>query len=90
MLIPVHAVANGNHKAIINEGFNRYFNKVQKIKSADKGSLHQWLQGVLFALYAWNEGPVDGTDIARSVVAIGREFQFPIDLSTSRSSEVNS
>ena len=72
LLIQVHAVATGNHKAIINEGLHGYLNKVQEINSAEKGSIHQWLQGVLFALYAWNTGPVDGTDIARSVVAIGR------------------
>ena len=41
--IPVHAVVRGNHKAIRNDGFHRYLNKVQKIKSADKGNLHQWL-----------------------------------------------
>ena len=85
LLTPVHAVARGNHKAIRNEGFRRYLNKVHKIHSVDKGSLHQWLQGVLFALYAWNAGPVDGTNISQSVVAIGREFPFPIDLSPSSS-----
>ena len=82
--IPVHAVARGNHKSIINEGFHRYLNKVHTINSADKGSLHQWLQFVLFALYAWNAGPVDGTDISRSVVAIRREFSFTMDLSPSK------
>ena len=54
LLIPVHEVERGKYKAIINEGFHRYLNKVQKIKSADKVRLHQWLQGVFFALYAWN------------------------------------
>ena len=47
-LIPVHVVARGNHKLIINEGFSRYLDKVQNIISADKGILHQWLQGVFF------------------------------------------
>ena len=79
--IPVHTIARGNHKAIKNWVFHRYLNKVQKIKSADKGSLHQWLQGIFSALYAWNVGPVDGTDISLSVVYIGREFPFPIYLS---------
>ena len=65
LLIPVHKVSGGNNKEITNEGFNMYLNKINMINSADKGGLHQWLQGVLFALYAWNAGPVDGTDIAR-------------------------
>ena len=51
-LIPVHAFSRGNHKAIINEGFHRYLNKIQKINSAYKVRLHQLFQGVFFALYA--------------------------------------
>ena len=65
VLIPVHAVSTGNHKSIRNEGFHRYLNKLQKINSVDKVSLHQWLQGVLFAIYDWNTVPVDETDIAQ-------------------------
>ena len=63
LTIPVHAATRVNHKAIINEGFYSYLKKVQKINSTDKESLHQWLQGVLFALYACDSDPVDGTDI---------------------------
>ena len=65
LLISVHSVARGNHKPIINEGFHRYLNKVQKIKPAYKGRFRQWLQCVFFTLYAWNAGPVDVTDIAQ-------------------------
>ena len=45
LLVPVHSVACGGG-AIINEVFNRYLNKLNKINSEDKVSLHQWLQGV--------------------------------------------
>ncbi len=79
--IPVDPVSKENHKAVRNERFHRYLNKVQRINTADVGSLFQWKQGVLFAAYAWNAGPIDGTDIPRSLVAVGREFPFPIDLS---------
>ena len=34
LLIPVHEVARVSLKAIINEGFYRYLNKVHKINSA--------------------------------------------------------
>ena len=81
LLIPVHVDAIGNHKEIINEGFHRYLKKLQKINSEDKGILHQWLQVLSFELYTCNVGLVDGTDIARSVVAIGRESPFTIYLS---------
>ena len=50
------------------------------INTADFSSFFLWLQGVLFAAYAWNATPADGTDISRSVAAIGREFPFPIDI----------
>ena len=90
LLIQVHSVARVNHKEIRNEGFHRYLNKLHKVNSADKGILHQWLRGVLFALYAWNIGPVDGTDVDQSVVAIGREFPFPVDLSPASSREATS
>jgi hypothetical protein len=30
----------------------------------------------------WNAGPMDGTNIPRSVGAIGREFLFPLDTQT--------
>ena len=65
-------------------------NKAHKINSEDKVSLNQWLLGILFALYAWNEGTVYGTEITRSTGAISTEFPFTIDLSTSRSREDNS
>ena len=78
--MPILPVSPENHKACWNERFHRHLNKVQKIISADTGTLKQWKQGTLFAVYSWNAGPIDGTDIPRLVAAIGREFPFPIDL----------
>ena len=63
LLVPGHSVARGNHKAVINEGFHRYLNKVHKIHLPEKSSVHQWLQGVFFIMYSWNSVPVDGTGI---------------------------
>ena len=80
LLTLLHAVKRGNYKAIINEGLCWYLNKVHKIISADKGSLHQWFKGVFFALYDYNAGPLDGTDITWLVLYIGREFTFLIHL----------
>ena len=37
-----------------------------------------------------NAYPVDGTEMFQSVVDIGRDFSFPIDLSPARSREGNS
>ena len=46
----------------------------------DTASFAQWRLGTSFATYSWNSAPVDGTDIERALVAIGRSFPFPIDL----------
>jgi hypothetical protein len=40
------------------------------------------LESLLLLLYAWNSCPVPGTNISCSLVAVGREFAFPIDYST--------
>ena len=40
------------------------------------------LEGILMSLYGWNSAPVIGTDISRSLLVTGREFNFPIDFST--------
>ena len=71
LLILVHMVAPENHKAIWNEHFHWYLNKVEWINMVDKGSFQQWWQGVMFSLYAWNAAPINGTDICHSFVAIG-------------------
>jgi hypothetical protein len=46
------------------------------------GLFFQWTQGVTFALYEWNAGPIDGTKIPRLVGVIGRDFPFPLDTQT--------
>ena len=87
LLIPAHAASRVNHKVIINGGFHRYLNKVQKINSSYKGSLYQWLKGVFLALYSWNAGPFDGTNITPSEADINIEFPFTIELSPAKSRE---
>ncbi len=48
------------------------------------------LEAILLLLYAWNSCPVPGTDISRSLVAVGREFAFPIDFSSDKHWELTS
>ena len=78
--LPFYTVSRGNHKAILCERFNRYLNKVQRIHAADCETYQDFAIGTIFAVYAWNAAPVDGTNIIRSYAAIGREFPFPIDI----------
>ena len=56
-----------------------YLKKVQEINSGDKVSLNHWFKGVFFAPFAWNEGPVDRTEIAQSLVDISKKSPFKIN-----------
>jgi hypothetical protein len=70
------------HNSILCERFHRYLNKVQRIGAADAKSYEKWAMNCLFAAYAWNGSPVDGTDIIRSFAAKARTFHFPLDVQT--------
>ncbi len=48
------------------------------------------LAALLLLIYAGISCPVPGTDISRSLVAVGREFQFPIDFSSGKHAEIMS
>jgi hypothetical protein len=76
LLIPVDAVSRENHKAVRNERFHRYLNKVQRVNTADVDSLFRWKQGVLFSLYTCNAAPIDGTDLPRSSLPWVATFLF--------------
>jgi hypothetical protein len=60
--IHVEVVSRENHKAVCNERFHRYLNRVQQINTTETGSFFQWKQGVTFAFYGWNAGPIDETN----------------------------
>jgi hypothetical protein len=67
-----YAASPEDHNAILCEQFHQYLNKVQKIGAADLGTMEQWRMNTLFATYAWNSSPIDGTDLQRSFVAKAR------------------
>jgi len=48
------------------------------------------LEAILLLIYAWISCPVPGTNIARSMVAVGREFAFPIDFSSGKHAKIYS
>jgi hypothetical protein len=80
--IPCYQAPPEAHNAILCERFHRYLNKVEKIGAADAESYEQWAMNALFATYAWNGSPVDGTDVIRSFAAKARTFHFPLDIQT--------
>ena len=56
----------------------------------ERDSVRVALKAILLLLYACNSCPVPGTDISRSLVAVVREFAFPINYSSGKHWELKS
>jgi len=85
-----HILSNANHNPMIVERINRYLTKGLKIMCNERDSVRVALKAILLLLYAWNSCPVPGTNISRSLVAVGREFAFPINFSSGKHWEITS
>ena len=85
-----HVLSGGNHNAMLVERVNRYLNKGLKVMTNERGSVRIAMEAILLLLYAWNSAPIPGTDLSRCFVALGREFQFPVDFSTNKHVELTS
>ena len=59
------------------------------IDGNDMGTHAGFIRTAKTAQYAWNSAPIDGTDVVRSVAAVGREFRFPLDVELSPSPTLN-
>ena len=79
-----HLLSGNNHNPMMVEWVNRYLNKGLKIMTNERDSIRIALEAILLLLYAWNSCPIPGTDISRSLVAVGPEFAFPINYSTNK------
>ena len=82
LMITIHVLSGENHDPMIVEKICRYLNSCLTIFCNERGNNRVALEGILMSLYAWNSAPVIGTDISRSLLVTGREFNFPIDFST--------
>ena len=85
-----HILSATNHNGMLVERINRYLNKGLRILCNERDSVRVALEAILMLLYAWNSAPIAGTDLSRSLVAVGREFSFPIDFSASKHLELTS
>ncbi len=83
--INCHVLSSGNHNPMLVERINRYLNQGLRIMCNECDSNRVALEAILLLIYAWNSCLVPGTDISRSMVAVGREFAFPIDFSSAGS-----
>jgi hypothetical protein len=73
------ALARNNHKGLSVEHYHRFLNKIVTISSEEHGSVQIIHQVYKLAQYAWNSATIHGTDITRSLVALGRDLLFPLD-----------
>ncbi len=80
--INCHVLLDANHNPMLVKRFHRYLNKGLRIMCNKHDSVQVALEAILLLLYAWNSSPVPGIDISRSLIAVGREFAFPIDFSS--------
>jgi hypothetical protein len=74
-----HAAARGNHKSVSVERFFRTLNKCMSIACEARGTNKVSVECAHLTGYAWNASTIDGTNIVRSVPALGRPFRFPFD-----------
>eukprot|EP00978_Attheya_sp_CCMP212_P042462 scaffold259032_cov47-Attheya_sp.AAC.1 len=77
-----HLVARGNHNAIFVELFNIFLNSGLRVFNNDRDTNRVFVEGAMTLCYAWNSCPVTTTDLSRSLLTVGREFQFPIDFTS--------
>jgi hypothetical protein len=85
-----HVLSGGNHNPMLVEHVNRYLNKGLKVMANECGSVRIAMEAILLFLYAWNSAPIPGTDLSPCFVALGREFQFPIDFYADKHWELTS
>ena len=87
--ITLWPLARGNHKGNSVERYHRFLNKTQTICGNDRGTHESFVTNLKTSQYAWNASPIDGTDIARCIPAVGREFKFPMDIELQPSPTLN-
>ena len=74
-------LAKRNHKDLTVEHFHRLFNKSITIATEEHSTDDIFVPAYVAAGYAWNSVPINGTYILRSILAIGCEFHFILDIS---------
>jgi hypothetical protein len=74
-----YMAAPEEHNAIFCERFHRYLNKAERLGVIDHQSYEKWKMNTVFASYAWNASPIDGTNVIRSFAAKAWTFRSPLD-----------
>ena len=82
-------LSRGNHKGNAVEKYHRFLNKTQTIHGNDKGKHEVFFQNAKISQFAWNSAPIDNINAIHSIVAVGREFRFTMDVELSRTPPMN-
>ena len=77
--IRFYIVSKWNHKAVGVERFHKFLNHSQRISTEARGTSGPFVEVGMATVYAWNASTIDGTEIIRSVTAIGHTLRFPLD-----------
>ncbi len=88
--INCHILSSANHNPMLVERINCYLTKGLKIMCNKRDLVRIANEAILLLLYAWNLCPIPGMDIFCSLIAVGREFAFPIDYSSGKHWELTS
>ena len=70
-----------SHKGFTVEYFYCFLNKSFTIAAEEWGTNDIVVPASFVVGYAWNSAPIDGTNILRSIPAIGRKLHFHLDTS---------
>ena len=69
-----------NNKGISIEHFHHFLNKSVTIATEESVTTNILAPAGITVGYTWNSAPIDGMDILRSILAIGSELKFPLEI----------
>ena len=72
-------LVSDNHKGMSVENHHRFLKKTQAIAVQDRVTYDFFIQNAKTSQYAWNNAPINGTYIIRTVNDVGQEFRFLLD-----------
>ena len=73
-------LAKRNDKGLSVEYFHRFLSQSVTIAAEERSTNNIFFPAGIATRYAQNSAPIDGTDILRSILAIGRDLHFPLDI----------
>ena len=89
LAIKLWPLSRGKHKGMSVERYHQFLNKTQTTNGEDRGTHHTFIENSKTSQYTWNIAPIDDIDIPCYVTAVGRHFQFPMDVKLNKTPDLN-